>query len=38
MLKFLWGMLAGYLVCSVEVSLFLIKRGYRSVSEIPNND
>ena len=38
MLKFLWGMLAGYLVCSIEVSLFLIKKGYRSTEEIPNND
>ena len=34
MLKFLWGMLAGYLVCSFEFSLFLFKKGYMSVNEI----
>lgn len=34
MLKFLWGMLAGYLVCSIEISIFLYKRGYMSANEI----
>jgi hypothetical protein len=34
MLKFLYGMLAGYLVCSFEISLLLFKKGYTNVSEI----
>lgn len=36
MLKFLYGMLAGYLVASFELALFLIKKGYSSAQEIPS--
>lgn len=38
MLTFLWGMFAGYMVCIIELSIFLMKKGYRSMSEIPDND
>jgi len=34
MLKFLYGMLAGYLVCSFEFAKMLVKKGYTSVNEI----
>lgn len=34
MLKFLWGMLAGYLVCTFEFARMLVKKGYTSVSQI----
>ena len=38
MLKFLYGMLAGYLVAMVELSIWLIKKGYNSTLEVPDND
>jgi hypothetical protein len=34
MLKFLFGMLAGYLVCTFEFAIMLVKKGYTSVKEI----
>ena len=34
MLKFLYGMLTGYLVASFELAKLLVKKGYKSVSEI----
>lgn len=34
MLKFLFGMLAGYALCSFEFARMLIKKGYTSVSQI----
>lgn len=34
MLTFLWGMLAGYLVCTFEFARMLVKKGYTSVNEI----
>lgn len=34
MLKFLYGMLAGYLVCSFEFAKMLARKGYTSVSQI----
>lgn len=34
MLKFLFGMLAGYLVCTFEFARMLVKKGYRSLNEI----
>lgn len=38
MLKFLYGMLAGYLLASFELALFLIKKGYSSAEEIPDKE
>jgi hypothetical protein len=38
MLKFLWGMFFGYIIASIEVSIWLIKKGYRSTLEVPDND
>ena len=38
MLKFLWGMLAGYIVCSINFSLFLVKKGYSSLNDIPEQE
>lgn len=38
MLKFLYGMLAGYLVCSIEIALWLIRKNYKSLNEVPDND
>jgi hypothetical protein len=38
MLSFLWGMFFGYIIAAVEVSLWLIKKGYRSTLEVPDND
>lgn len=38
MLKFLYGMLAGYLIATFEMALFIIKKGYMSVNEIPNKE
>lgn len=34
MLKFLWGMFAGYMVCVIELSIILFKKGYTNVNEI----
>lgn len=34
MLKFLYGMLAGYLVCTFELARILVKKGYTSVNQI----
>lgn len=31
-------MLAGYLVCTVEFAFWLIKKGYTSATEVPDND
>jgi len=36
MLKFLWGMLAGYIVCNIELSVFLAKKGYSSFNDVPD--
>ena len=36
MLKFLWGMLAGYILYSIEFSIWLIKKGYMSSDEVPD--
>ena len=38
MLKFLYGMLAGYLIAMVEFSIWLVKKGYKSTLEVPDND
>jgi hypothetical protein len=36
-LKFLFGMLAGYLVCTIEVARFIVQKGYSSIKDIPDN-
>lgn len=36
MLRFLFGMLAGYIICTFEFARMLVKKGYTSVSEIEN--
>jgi hypothetical protein len=38
MLKFLFGMLAGYLVASIEMTRWLIQKGYRSIRDVPDNE
>jgi hypothetical protein len=38
MLKVLYGMLAGYLVASFEMSLILTKKGYESLQEVPDKE
>lgn len=38
MLKFLFGMLAGYFVANLEIARYLVSKGYRSVHDIPNKD
>lgn len=38
MLKFLFGMLAGYLVASIEMTRWLIQKGYKSMGDVPNNE
>lgn len=37
MLKFLYGMLAGYLLSSFYVARLLVMKGYTSMYQIPNN-
>ena len=36
MLKFLYGMLAGYLLCAFEMTVWLIKKGYTSFTGVPD--
>lgn len=36
MLKFLYGMLAGYLICAFEMSVWLIRKGYTSFTSVPD--
>jgi hypothetical protein len=38
MLKFLWGMLAGYIVANIQIARYLVIKGYRSIYDIPNKD
>jgi hypothetical protein len=38
MLKFLYGMLAGYLVASFEMARILISKGYKSFQEVPDKE
>lgn len=37
MLTFLYGMLAGYMVASINVALIILKKGYVSLNDIPEN-
>jgi hypothetical protein len=37
-LEFLFGMLAGYIVCTIEVARFIVQKGYSSVRDIPDNE
>jgi hypothetical protein len=34
----LFGMLAGYMIASFELALLLVKKGYRSFNEVPENN
>ena len=34
----LFGMLAGYMIASFELALLLVKKGYRSFADVPEND
>ena len=36
-LVFLWGMFFGYIWSSMFIAALLIKLGYKSIHEIPNN-
>lgn len=38
MLTFLYGMLAGYLVCSFYVAKILVTKGYTSMYQIPDRE
>lgn len=35
-LHILYGMLFGYMIATFRISLILVKRGYRSVDQIPD--
>jgi hypothetical protein len=37
-LKFLFGMLAGYLVCTIEIARLIVSKGYKSFYDIPNKE
>ena len=38
LLIFLWGILAGYLIATINIAFVLVNKGYRSVNEIPEKE
>jgi len=38
MLKFLFGMLAGYIVANIEFAIWVVKKGYKSIYDIPDKN
>jgi hypothetical protein len=38
LLHVLWGMFFGYIIASVNYASILVRKGYRTLSEIPDKD
>jgi hypothetical protein len=38
LLIFLWGILAGYFIATINMAFVLVNKGYRSVNEIPEKE
>jgi hypothetical protein len=38
LLQILWGMFFGYILASVNYASILVRKGYRTLSEIPNKE
>jgi hypothetical protein len=37
-LLFLWGSLFGYILATVQIAKVLVRKGYRRLDEVPDND